>query len=379
MDWQRRIGLKTRRMRSREGASGAPFSATSAFAPLTPERAPRRTAEPAALREPTDCGLPAEPSLINLARNPVPSGAVVNYVPGYDGKPMRFARWEATRGSRRGTVCVFPGRSEFIEKYFEVVADLRRRGFAVVVTDWRGQGGSARALPDRAKGHIRNFAEYERDMARLMKEVVLPDCPPPYYALAHSMGGNIMLHHATQKNSWFDRIVLSAPMVALAAERMPVPETIARRFARTATMVGAGTAYVPGGKPEPFEFGPFEENPLTSDQARYERNAFLSRSAVELTLGSPTNAWLAAAFRSMERLQRVGFAREIRVPMLIMAAGEDRIVDTRRIEELSNRLKIGAAVVIPRAQHELLQETDDVRLRFWAAFDAYLGVDERID
>ncbi len=39
-----------------------------------------------------------------------------------------------------------------IEKYFEVVSELRERGFAVAVLDWRGQGGSARALPIRAKG-----------------------------------------------------------------------------------------------------------------------------------------------------------------------------------------------------------------------------------
>jgi lysophospholipase len=29
---------------------------------------------------------------------------------------------------------------------------------------------------------------------------------------------------------------------------------------------------------------------------------------------------------------------------------------------------------LPQARHEILQETDELRLRFWAAFDAYLGV-----
>ena len=41
-------------------------------------------------------------------------------------------------------VCVLlNGQTEFIEKYFEVIDELRGRGFAVATMDWRGQGGSA--------------------------------------------------------------------------------------------------------------------------------------------------------------------------------------------------------------------------------------------
>ena len=151
--------------------------------------------------------------LVSLARNPVPSGAIVGEFQGTDGTRLRFARWDATRGPRRGTACVFPGRGEFIEKYFETIADLRRRGFAVAIHDWRGQGGSARALQDPRKGYVRSFAEYDSDLTRFMREIVLPDCPPPYFALAHSMGANILLRHANIQGSWFDRMVLTVPML----------------------------------------------------------------------------------------------------------------------------------------------------------------------
>ncbi len=65
-------------------------------------------------------------------------------------------------------------RHEFIEKYFEVVGELRRRGFAVAVLDWRGQGGSSRLTRNPLKGHVRNFADYEEDLTHFMKGVVLP-------------------------------------------------------------------------------------------------------------------------------------------------------------------------------------------------------------
>jgi lysophospholipase len=313
--------------------------------------------------------------LVALARNPVPSGAVSGFLAGYDGAPLRFARWEATRTPRRGTVVLFQGRGEFIEKYFETIADLRRRGFAVATHDWRGQGGSYRALADRNKGHIGNFSEFDQDIVRFMKEVVLPDCPPPYIALAHSMGGNILLRNSAMPGSWFDRMVLCAPMIALNNAKVPVPQAFARSVAEIMTFLGAGRWYVPGGYHVPAEAGPFLNNSLTSDEERFARNRQVVEAVPALGLGSPTISWLRAAYRSCKMLQQPDFALRVRVPMLLVGAGSDSIVSTAAIEQFAARLKLGAHVLVPTSRHEILQERDDLRARFWAAFDAYLGVE----
>jgi pimeloyl-ACP methyl ester carboxylesterase len=97
---------------------------------------------------------------------------------------------------RKGTVCLFQGRSDFIEKYFETVRDLRARGFAVATSDWRGQGMSDRALHDRRKGYVRSFSEYQIDLDCFIREIVLPDCPSPIFALAHAMGATVLLRAA---------------------------------------------------------------------------------------------------------------------------------------------------------------------------------------
>jgi lysophospholipase len=133
--------------------------------------------------------------LISISGNPVPDGAVAGKVRTPDGFELRFARWDAPAGGK-GTVCVFGGRGEFIEKYFETVGELRQRGFAVAVMDWRGQGHSARQLPDPRKGHVEDFAEYEIDVETFMQQVVLPNCPQPHFALTHSMGGAVVLRAA---------------------------------------------------------------------------------------------------------------------------------------------------------------------------------------
>ncbi|HEY5832282.1 MAG TPA: alpha/beta hydrolase [Hyphomicrobiaceae bacterium] len=313
--------------------------------------------------------------LVALAKNPAPSGATTGILKCPNGMRLRFARWEPTRGPRRGTVCLFHGRGEFIEKYFEVVADLRRRGFTVATMDWRGQGGSARLLRNTHKGHVRSFADYDQDLAHFMREIVLPDCQPPYVALAHSMGGNILLRNASLSGSWFSRMVLSAPMIDIAPDKLGAPHAVTRLYAETLGAIGFGSMYTRGGHDRPLEFEPFEGNPLTSDRERYQRNRLILEAAPALGLGSPTIGWLRAALRSIARLTSPDYPLRVEVPLLLFGAGMDTIVSTRAIEEFALRLKVGTHVMFPQSRHEILQETDEIRQRFWAAFDAYLGVD----
>lgn len=314
--------------------------------------------------------------LVALARNPVPSGAVIGTFAGYDGAPLRYARFEATRGPRRGTACVFGGRTEFIEKYFEVIADLRRRGFAVATMDWRGQGGSHRTLPDRHKGHITSYSEFDRDLANFMREVVLPDCPPPYMALAHSMGGHILVRNAATQSTWFSRMVLSAPMIRLHPVQLGRFGALARPMAEIACLLRQGERYLPGSEgwhaPEPFD-----ANVVTSDKVRYGRNCAVLEAAPELALGGPTFAWLRATLRSVAEINEPTFPRRINVPLLVFIAGRDTVVLPQAAEDFASRLKVGTHVILANSKHEILQETDDVRGRFWAAFDAYMGVEEQ--
>ncbi|MCL4766476.1 MAG: alpha/beta hydrolase [Hyphomicrobiaceae bacterium] len=314
--------------------------------------------------------------LVALARNPVPSGAVVGAFEGYDGGPMRFARWQPTRGPRRGTVCVFTGRSEFIEKYFEVIADLRRRGFDVAIMDWRGQGGSYRPLRNPRKGWVRTFSEYDKDLACFMQQVVLPSCPAPHIALAHSMGGHILLRNAGQPSCRFERMVLLAPMLRFHDSKVGTPQRLASLYATVGTALGLGRAYVRGGSDASADPVAFEGNPLTSDRDRFARNRALIDAAPHLLLGAPTIGWLNAAYRSMAMLSSPAYAERLQVPLLIGIAGQDTIVDSRATEAFAARLKVGTTLMLSLARHEILQESDEIRARFWAAFDAYLGVEQ---
>jgi lysophospholipase len=313
--------------------------------------------------------------LVSLSINPVPSGAKVSAFEGYDGLKLRAALWDATRGPVRGTVVIVQGRGEFIEKYFEVIADLRRRGFAVAIFDLRGQGGSQRVLSNRHKGHVVAFTEYDRDLAIFIDEIVRPVLPEPFIGLGHSLGGNILLRGAQDEASPFSRMILLSPMIEIHEGMLGASRSLVRAYTTTSSLLGLATAYVRGGTDQPNDLAAFENNRLTRDHVRWSRIKSIIEAAPDLALGSPTIGWLRAALRSCTMLSRPDYPKYVCVPMMLFAAGADRVVSTQAIEDFAVDLKSGGHILMPGSRHEILQETDEIRQRFWAAFDAYLGIE----
>jgi lysophospholipase len=189
------------------------------------------------------------------------------------------------------------------------------------------------------------------------------------------MGSHIILRNIAKPGSWFERAVLVAPMIAIHPGALGFPKPLISAYATLGAAAGFGTAYVHGGSPETGYSVDFEGNNLTSDQERFQRNRQIERTAPALLLGSPTVGWLKAAMKSMKMVSDPDYPRQVRVPALIFGAGLDSIVDTPAVEKFAVTLKAGTYVLIPDAQHEILQENDDIRARFWATFDAYLNVE----
>ncbi|MFN0264678.1 alpha/beta fold hydrolase [Tepidamorphus sp. 3E244] len=312
------------------------------------------------------------PALTGIPGNPVPKGALVSFVTTPDHVRLRAAVWPARTGQPRGTVCLFQGRSEFIEKYFEVVEELLERGFSVATLDWRGQGGSQRLARNPVGGHVRNFADYDTDLTSFVRDVVLPDCPAPYYALAHSMGGLILLRNATIKGIWFERAVCTAPLIDM--PNSAVPWDFAFSLARTFKRMGLGRMMIPRFIYENF-YNParsFPGNPLTRDAARFARMLDIVEADPGLGIGPPTFGWMAALSHALDDIASERFHKNLQLPVLNIAAGMDTFVSTPAIEQLGKRMRIGGTIVLDGSRHEIMMEDDRIRERFWAAFDSFI-------
>jgi len=309
-------------------------------------------------------------SLIATTDNPVPEGAVAGTFPGVRDVPIRYAIWRPKGKQLKGTVCLFNGRGECIEKYFETVSDLLNRDFAVATMDWRGQGGSGRMLSNPRKGFVDSFEDYDADVAKFVHEVVLPDCPAPHFGLGHSMGAHILLRVAKTRARWFERMVLVSPLLELAPHL--VPQAVLCRLAEAMGFLGFGSMYVPGGNDEPQEMVALRNSWLTKDPFRQARNSKLFEEAPQLALGGATIQWFFSACCSMAELAQPEFAQSLTVPLLMFGAGQDKLVSLRAMERLAFQLKSGSLLQIPGSQHEILMERDSIRNEFWAAFEAFI-------
>jgi lysophospholipase len=299
--------------------------------------------------------------------NPLPPGACCLPVLTRDRRLLRAML--ACPGEARGTVLIIGGRGDFAERYFETMRDLMGRGFAVASVDLRGQGGSERLHKNPYRGHLRTFAGFDEDIRAVMEEVVLPECPPPYYAIGHSTGGHVLLR-VLRTRSWFRKVVLVSPLVDVIYGAWP--RTVASCLVNGVNFLGLGWMFLPGVLKRPMGREHFPLNPLTSDEWRWHRDSGTLEVAPQLGLGGATFSWLGAARRSLAAVARMGKRHMLHAPVLIIASGADKVVSNEATSRLARNVPGIALAFIPGAQHEILTEADDIRRQFFAAFDSFV-------
>jgi lysophospholipase len=295
------------------------------------------------------------------------------FISGRDGKRLRVATWDAApEPAPRGVCVLLSGQTEFIEKYAEVIVELRRRGFAVATMDWRGQGASVRELPDRRKAHIERFSQYDEDLDVFMEQTVRPMLGGrPVIALAHSMGSHILLRRLHSRSGEFTTAVLVAPMIEV--QTRGYPAWAARALCFIQFQCGHGNDWVFGMEKRDPLYMDFEDNLVTSDRARFARVKALIAEDPDIRLNGPTWGWLEAAYHSMAEVNAPGYAEAIKTPMMVVGAGRDRIVMTEAVRQYAKRIPNATYFEIHEAEHEILMENDIVRARFWKAFDEYVN------
>jgi lysophospholipase len=283
-----------------------------------------------------------------------------------DGWEHRVYRW-APIASRppRGSMIFQSGRADFIEKYLEVCNHWHRAGWLVEGFDWRGQGGSGRLDPanpadDRISFDplIDDLAEYVADWQRRT--------PPPHVLVAHSMGGHVALRMLAERGVRLDALALVAPMLAL--NTAPLPRSVARIVVRAMIAAGRGARAVSGELVD----GPRRQTRLTSDRMRFADSQWWKREKPELGSGPPTWHFLAAALAAADRISGDDL-ESVKTPVLLLAAGRDRLVDGRSILRAAARLPDAETSLFPAAVHELLREADVYRLPALAAIDDFLA------
>ena len=307
--------------------------------------------------------------LMSIPESRPPEGGTGEWFRGAGGLRLRLGFWTCVRPPR-GTVFISPGRSEPIEKYYELVGDLLRRDFYVVVHDWRGQGLSARLLPDRLKCHARSTEEFLDDYQRLL-DGFEERAPKPWIMVGHSMGAALNLATLVKGEPRIAGAYFTNPMLRMKTGRHSLWSV---NF-QTNWQVnhGRGTDYVPEIFDDPFEHT-FEDDALTHDASRYEVWREQLFACPHLAVGSPTWGWLSFALKIGETLLRDKnkILKKVKTPITIICSGDDNLISKQPSKLFAKKLFKGAYVEIPGAEHEILIEADQYRRRAMEELDVVL-------
>jgi len=295
---------------------------------------------------------------------PGPAEGAAYWAQTSDGLRIRIGVW-APQGAR-GTVLIFPGRTEYIEKYGIVAAELAARGLASVAVDWRGQGLADRLLEDPLTGHVAQFSDYQKDMGAMMRGVRSLNLPRPYFLLAHSMGGAIGLR-AVMEDLGVQAAAFSGPMWGI---HIPAHKRFAAHLLSTLMpKISQGHRLPQGTTRTPYPLiAPFEDNMLTTDAAMYDMMRAQITAHPELQLGGPSYVWLREA---LAETQHLADRSAPNMPCITLVGTHERIVDLPRIHARMAGWKGGTLRMIAGAEHEVLMETPEIRT---PVYDAIAGL-----
>ena len=190
--------------------------------------------------------------------------------------------------------------------------------------------------------------------------------PRPWIALGHSMGGGLTALALLEGERRFAAAALSAPMTGVHTGERSAREL--RLISKLMRLIGRG-GELPLPPVDPLHES-FDTTVLTHDQGRWERTRAQVMACPDLILAGPTWSWLSFALELSARLKRRGSAEALSIPVAVVIAAEEKLVENADSRALAARLPQGRLVEVEGAYHELLMETDALRAPFWTAFDA---------
>jgi len=286
-----------------------------------------------------------------------------------DGLRIRMAVWPS--GSK-GTVFIFPGRTEYAEKYGRAAQDLGARGYATLAIDWRGQGLAERMLDDSSIGHVMRFQDYQHDVAAVLDAARQLELPHPWFVIAHSMGGCIGLR-TVMEGADFEACAFTAPMWGVQMSTVLSP--VAWTLSTVLPPLGFGNMRSPGTRDAVYVLdAPFEDNTLTNDREMWDYMVRQAHAHRALGLASPSIVWLREALREMRGLS---LRPSPATPCICFLGTNERIVDPGRIHARMAAWPGGRLVEFPDAEHEVMMEEPPVRDRVFtdavAHFEAAVG------
>jgi lysophospholipase len=263
---------------------------------------------------------------------------------------IRYGLFQKGQGPINRCVVFLNGRTEWIEKNAEIPEWLDLPPDCGFLTfDHRGQGGTG-----GDKSFIRSYEQYVDDASHVINTVLGKRIP--YVILSHSMGGLIALYANMAGKIHPHSMVLSAPLLMISNQ--PFPAKVSFVLSKTLSALGFGKVGSGAGQ---YDKKRFEKNRLTRNHDMYLR---IKNSP--FPVGSATFGWVSATFDAFAYVYNPENIKRLSAPILILSAGEEKVVDSdshkRWLNLASQYAKVRLSIEkVQGSRHEIFSETPEVR------------------
>lgn len=231
---------------------------------------------------------------------PHPNATVDGFLYAQDGLRISYHAWLLAPEQEQAIVIIVHGLGEHGGRYAPLAEALNRIGCSVYAPDHRGHGRS-----EGKRGHAERFEQFVQDLSGLTDVATMNRADRRCLLIGHSGGGLMALHYVLQHAERVAGLVLSSPLLGIA---VPIPIAklwLGRLLAKTFPRITLRSGVDPRIVSHDVELvNRYAADPLVHDR-------ITPRLYEELE---------SAMVRAMRDADRV------RVPMLIVQAGDDRIV-----------------------------------------------------
>ncbi len=289
-----------------------------------------------------------------------PENGVAYWIRAEDGARLRVGFWHGT-SPRKGSVFIFPGRTEYIEKYGRTITDLEKFGYAALVIDWRGQGLADRATEDPMTGHVARFSDYHEDVSAMVRAATELDAPKPWFLVGHSLGACIGLR-ALSNGLPVSACAFTGPMWQISLPA--IKRAAAWPLSWAVQAIGKGHLYAPGTSGKSYVLSTaFEDNRLTNDPEMYQYYIRQATTLPDHQIGGPSLGWLYQTLKETHALSKLPSPA---LPCIAFCGDQDEIIDQRTVQDRMAHWPGGKLERVGNARHDLFSEGLPVRNKVMA-------------
>lgn len=269
---------------------------------------------------------------------------------GQNGQEIYYEKYEM-EGIKKAVV-ISHGFTEYTEKYNELIYYFIKEGYNVYMSEYRGQGRSGRLGIDTMQVEVESYYYYLEDLKTFIDQVV-PSDTASLYLYGHSMGGAVGALFLEKYPDYFDKAILSSPMLSI--NFGDIPDFAAKlflnfSFGKKLKKYAPGT----GSYLDPYDF----ERSSAASLERYEYYFNFLASTPDVQLGGPSVHWLKECYKMTKEILKKSNIKKVKIPVLLFQADRDFFVTPKGQEKFAKYAENTRLIFIPDSKHELYRERD---------------------